>query len=262
MSTRFGLQTFTIRRHLKSPAAIDDAFARLAELGLGAVELAYIKWQPETIAAIGRAAAANNITVSSSQITFGILDSQREQMLRFHQQLGCTTSAVSVLPWSAILGGRDRLLSFAGKLDVLGQWYRERGLQLCFHHHDFEFRRYGAELGLDLLLNNTSPENLGLELDTYWAQRGGRAPHDLIRDLDGRVRVVHLRDYRLRWKYFELLPQDTELGAGNLDISRIVDACRDTGVDLVAIEQATSTPFESVQRSVRHLRELGYDALF
>lgn len=262
MNTRIALQTFTVRRHLKSPAAIDEAFALLAGMGLRAVELAYVELKPDMIDAIARASTDHGIEIGSSQITFDYLDRQRDWVLRLHQQLGCGITAVSVLPRRAILGGRDKLLEFTEKLDALGAWYRERGVQLCFHHHDFEFRRYGDSLGLDLILENTNAENVGLELDTYWAQRGGRSPQDLITDLNGRVKVVHLRDYRIRWKFFELLPIDAELGAGNLDIPRIVDACIANRVHYMAIEQATKTPYDSVEQSIAHLRDLGYGALF
>ncbi len=262
MTPQIGLQTFTIRRHLRSPGAIDHAFATMARLGLQAVELAYVKLRPEYVDALESAGRTHGIAFRSSQITFKFLDEQRDWAVRLLEQLGCPVTAVSVLPFSAIRGGRDELLRFNEQLDGLGQWYREHGVQLCFHHHDFEYRRYGDELGMDLIVQNTSEDNVAIELDTYWTQRGGRAPHDVINDLAGRVKVVHLRDYALRRRLFELLPRDAELGAGNLDIDRIVRACRDRQVQLLAIEQATNTPWESVGRSVQHLRDLGFAALF
>ena len=117
-------------------------------------------------------------------------------------------------------------------------------------------------MGLDLLLANTSADNVGQELDTYWIARGGRSPQDMIADLDGRVKVVHLRDFRLRWKRFALAPIDCALGDGNLDFRRIVDSCVAHDVQYMAIEQATDQAFEQVAKSVAHLRDLGYGALF
>ena len=261
MSSRIGLQTFTIRRHLRSPGAIDGAFAEVAALGIHAVELAYVKLKPAYIDALEAAGERHGIDFCSSQITFAILDKERDWVVRFHEQLQCPRTAVSVLPFPASRGNRDKLLNFADKLEALGAWYRGRGIQLCFHHHDFEFRRYGDDLGLDLLLGSTSPEHVALELDTYWAHRGGRSPQDMINDLNGRVQVVHLRDYRIRPRLFELLPTDTELGAGNLDLKRIIQTCQATNVPLLAIEQSTSTPYASVERSVSHLHSLGFSHL-
>lgn len=261
LSSRIGLQTFTVRRFMKSPAQIEVTFARLAEMGITAVELAYVKLRPEYIDALERAGRQHGISFCSSQIPYDFLAQQRDWVARFHAQLECRITAVSVLPFSVIRGGRDKLLDFARKLDALGRWYKEQGMQLCFHHHDFEFRRYGDSTGLDVLMANTGADTVGLELDTYWALRGGRAPHDLVNDLGGRVKVVHLRDYMLRWKYFELLPKDAELGAGNLDLARIIQACCEQRVELLAVEQDTKTPFDSLARSLEHVRALGYAAL-
>lgn len=262
MPSRFALQTFTVRKFLKSPAAVEDGFARIKALGLNAVELSYIKFETDEINAVENACKTNDMVVGSTQITFDFLDKNRDWVLQFHQQLNCDLTSVSVLPFRAIVGGRDQLLLFCEKLEALGKYYGERGLQLCFHHHNYEFRHYDADVGLDLLLANTSPEHVGLELDTYWVARGGRSPQDMIHDLNGRVKVVHLRDLRTRWKRFALQPVDCELGRGNLDFKRIIDSCVASGVRYMAIEQASNTPFESVEQSVHHLRNLGYDALF
>lgn len=260
--SRFALQTFTVRKYLKSPSAIESGFARIRETGLQAVELAYIKLKPAEINAVERACKAQDITVGSSQITFDTLDKQRDWVLKFHEQLNCQITAVSVLPFKVIRGTRDHMLRFAEQLESLGRFYKDHGVRLCFHHHDFEFRHYGEDVGLDLLLANTSAENIGLELDTYWVARGGRSPEDMIDKLGGRVKVVHLRDFRLQQKLFALSPTDAALGQGNLDFSRIVDNCVANNVQYMAIEQASEQPFEDVASSVVHLRQLGYDTLF
>jgi sugar phosphate isomerase/epimerase len=260
--SRFALQTFTVRKYLKSPAAIDSGFARIRKTGLQVVELAYVKLKPPEMDAVEQACKTHGITVGSSQITFDILDRQRDWVLKLHEQLQCRITAVSVLPFKVIRGERDQMLRFAEQLEALGQFYRGHGLQLCFHHHDFEFRHYGDDVGLDLLLANTSPENVGLELDTYWVARGGRSPQDMIDSLQGRVKVVHLRDYRLQKKLLGVAPVDAALGRGNLDFSRIIDSCLTNKVHYMAIEQATDQPFEQVAISVSHLHQLGYNALF
>ena len=261
MATCIGLQTFTVRRHLKSPAALDGAFAKLADIGLANVELAYVKLQPAYIDALEQAGKRHGIRFGSSQIKFDILDRQRDWMIRLLQQLDIPISAVSVLPFSAMRGNRDALLRFCEQLESLGQWYCERGVQLCFHHHDYEFQPFGDRTGIDLLLAHTSAENVGLELDTYWAQRGGRNPTGMIGELGGRVKVVHLRDYSVRPRLFDMKPTDVELGAGNLDIKGLIEACQEQQVPLLAIEQNTRTPYASVARSVDHIRELGFGHL-
>ena len=259
---QFALQTFTIRKFMTSPAAIEAGIARVGAMGLKAIELAYIKLRPAEIDAVERACKQHGVVVGSTQITFDFLNKHRDWVLQLHEQLGCTTTSVSVMPLPAIFGKPERLLRFAEQLDALGQYYRQHGLQLCYHHHDFELRHYGNQLGLDLLLQNTAPDNVGLVLDTYWTARGGRSPQDSIRDLGSRIKIVHLRDFAVRWKPFRLAPTDAALGCGNLDITRIVESCIASNVRYMAIEQATDTPFEQVAASVAHLKTLGFNTLF
>ena len=108
---QFALQTFTVRKYLKSPAAIESGFARIRETGIRAVELAYIKLAPAEIDAVERACRDQGIRVGSSQITFDILDKKRDWVIEFHEQLECRIASVSTLPFRVIRGGRDQLLN-------------------------------------------------------------------------------------------------------------------------------------------------------
>jgi sugar phosphate isomerase/epimerase len=264
---QIAVQTFTVRKHIQSAAARADTFAKLQAMGIGAIELARIDWKPQTIDSITQQINDFDITVGSTQNTFDFLKKNVDYSVKLHKQLGCRNVVVSVLPTLCILGGIERLINFSIELDHLGYLYRKQGLNLLFHHHHFEFQRYGknthsnGELGLDIILQHTNPENVGLVLDTYWLQRGGQCPHEKIVELADRVKVVHLRDYRIDWKFFDLLPTDTELGAGTLDFTKIVNSCQQIGVEFMAIEQDSRTPFQSLENSVKHLSSLGFSEL-
>jgi len=214
------------------------------------------------MAAVVAASKRLGLVTAASQITYSFLDKNRDWVLESHENLGCHYACVSVLPTSAIKGGRDGMMRFAEKVDALGAYYRERGLNLCFHHHDFELYKLGDSLGIDLLAENTDAGNVGLMLDTYWMTRGGQVASRMIRKFGDRVKGIHLRDFGLRWRLMELVADDVELGAGNLDIAEIVDTCKDVGVPYMAIEQSSADPFASIEKSANHLRRLGYGTLF
>jgi len=259
---KIAVQTFTVRKHLKSPAAIEKTFTQLHSMGINAVELARIKWTPAEIDAVARVTKKLGMVVGSTQNTFDYLSKNFDWSVKLHKLLNCQYVAVSVLPLRCILGSEATLSEFAFELEKLGRAYRQQGLKLLFHHHHFEFQQYGDELGFDILMNSTSPENVGLVLDTYWLQRGGKTPQDVITDYADRVKVVHLRDYKIRWKYFDLLPMDAALGEGNLDFIKIIESCKKANVAFMAIEQETKTPFESLTKSINHIKELKHADLF
>jgi len=154
------------------------------------------------------------------------------------------------------------MLEFAQKLNELGKYYTERGLTFGFHHHDYELRRYGKSTGLELLLEHTDPQFVGLIVDCYWAQRGGHTPQHLIEAKSGRVKGIHLRDYGVRRGLLEMQTVDFALGEGNLNIEAIIQSAKNTNVAYLAIEQSSSQPFEQLRLSVDHLRALGHNNLF
>jgi len=266
MEPRFALQTFTIRKHLRSPAALRASLARVKALGINAIELARIRFTDEELAVVASMLDGSGPVVECLQLKFDYMDVDPGRTLRMLESLRCPAAAVSVLPGPALTGGRKGMLAFAARLNGLGSMFRQGGKRLLFHHHHFEFLRFDGELGLDLLVRETDPELVGFVVDSYWAQRGGADPASLIRKLASRVGGVHLRDYAVKpaLRNFspDLLSVDAAVGEGNLDIPSIVEACRATGVRYLAIEQDTRAPFGSLATSVRNLKALGYGALF
>jgi len=247
---------------MKTPDAIESTLARLQGMGISAIELARIKWVPAEINTVERVTKELGMEIGSTQNTFNFLRKKFDWSVKLHRQLNCQYLAVSVLPMRCILGNQQTLCDFAVALEKLGAAYRQQGLRLLFHHHHFEFKKYADALGLDILLSHTTAENLGLVLDTYWLQRGGRTPHDTILELSERVDVVHLRDYRVQWKYLDLLPADAELGGGNLNFGKIIESCKSADVAYMAIEQETRLPFDDIAKSVNHLKALQFQELF
>lgn len=242
------------------------SFARVKALGINVIELARIKFTSQELDVVASMLDGSGPAVECLQLKFDYMDSDPGRTLRMLERLGCPAASVSVLPGSALAGGRKGILAFSAQLNRLGATFHEGGKRLLFHHHHFEFMRFGAELGLDLLVRETDPELVGFVVDTYWAQRGGANPAGLIRKLAGRVGGVHLRDYAikpaLRNLSPDLLPVDAAVGEGNLDIPSIVEACRATGVRYLAIEQDTRDPYGNLTASVRNLKALGYGSLF
>ncbi|SHI02634.1 hypothetical protein [Clostridium grantii] len=48
---------------------------------------------------------------------------------------------------------------------------------------------------MDILFESFDHRYVQFELDTYWVQQGGCTPQDWIPKVDGRMGVVHFKDY-------------------------------------------------------------------
>jgi sugar phosphate isomerase/epimerase len=142
-----------------------------------------------------------------------------------------------------------------GTLARAGRTLRGHGLTLAYHNHDYEFVPYaGGATPFDLLLRETEPEDVKLELDVYWTAKGGLDPVCCLRENAERVALLHLKD----------LGRDgatVELGAGVLAMEQIVRTALAIGAKHLFVEQDESTdPLRSIEASLRFLESLPADA--
>lgn len=135
-----------------------------------------------------------------------------------------------------------------------GRRLHGHGLTLAYHNHDYEFVPYeGGATPFELLLQETDPEDVKLELDVYWVARGGLDPVRCLRDNAARIALVHLKD----------LGQNgatVELGAGTLAMESIVRTALAIGTKHLFVEQDDSAdPMRSIGLSLRFLEGLPTD---
>ncbi len=135
-----------------------------------------------------------------------------------------------------------------------GRRLHGHGLTLAYHNHDYEFVPYaGGATPFELLLRETDSEDVKLELDVYWAAKGGLDPVRCLRDNAARITLLHLKD----------LGQNgatVELGAGVLAMEQIVRTALAGGAKHLFVEQDDSAdPLSSVGVSLRFLEGLPAD---
>ncbi|MEM7572655.1 MAG: sugar phosphate isomerase/epimerase [Bacteroidota bacterium] len=99
-------------------------------------------------------------------------------------------------PWrsSAKDLSREECLATAERLNRFGRLIKQAGFQLTWHNHDKEFVTIEGQTALDWLMEQTDPAYVNLQLDTYWAVKGGGNPLDILARYPGRVPLTHLKD--------------------------------------------------------------------
>ena len=254
------MQLFTIRKYIKSHDQIRATLHKLNIMGISHIEIARVKFDMEEAKLIRQVCDKLGMSIGSSQIKYQCIIKDFENIVAVHKVLGCSYIGVSVLPTQYILKGEKGIRSFAILLNNLGERLSGRGLKLLYHHHHMEFARYGPKTGLEILMEATDPIYVNLMLDTYWAQRGGKNPVDLIHQFSRRIKVIHLRDYQVVLSLIkaDYIVKDCALGDGNLDILGIIVAARRYNVPYLPIEQDSKTPFEAIERSVNYLKAKGF----
>jgi len=154
---------------------------------------------------------------------------------------------------------RDEVLARARWMNKMGEECAKRGLTLHYHNHFHEFLKFGGETIFHILRANMDPYLVKIELDTYWALRGGADPAELLKKLGKRVLLVHQKDYpegyeddldltkkvapgeyvdRSFYDRHENPDTFTEIGTGIMDIQGIIDAGNASGgLEYIILEQ-------------------------
>lgn len=135
-----------------------------------------------------------------------------------------------------------------------GEVCKKAGIQFGYHNHDFEFELLDGKLPYDLLLSETDPKLVKMELDLYWATHAGIDPLDLFKKNPGRFPLVHLKDMAKTEKR-----EFAEVGTGSIDFQRIVDARKLAGIEHYFVEQdavTNGTPLEAIAISFKNVQKL------
>ncbi|MET0423606.1 MAG: sugar phosphate isomerase/epimerase [Actinoplanes sp.] len=146
--------------------------------------------------------------------------------------------------------------AFAADLNKAGALARRAGLEFGYHNHHAEFlRQTGTDLtGFDILTRETDPRLVHLEVDLFWAFRGAHDPVDLIKELRGRIRQVHVKDLDVSGSF-------ADPGAGLIDFGRIFERSREAGlIEYIVERDDAGSPPRTPEQALDTAR-VGFDYL-
>ncbi|WP_048903756.1 sugar phosphate isomerase/epimerase [Pedobacter sp. V48] len=148
----------------------------------------------------------------------------------------------------------DAFKKVAARLNEAAELCAKSGLQLAYHNHDFEFKKYGETTGYDILLQETDKKNVQFEMDLYWVVRSGNDPLALFAKHPGRFVMWHVKDMDKANNTI-----NTEVGTGKIDFKSIYKHAKESGLKHLIVEQEnfSKDPFVSIKQSFDYVnREL------
>ncbi|HEX6060386.1 MAG TPA: sugar phosphate isomerase/epimerase, partial [Gemmatimonadaceae bacterium] len=127
------------------------------------------------------------------------------------------------------------------------------GLSFAYHNHEFEFEPTDGVVPYDILLADTDPSLVKMELDLYWATVGGQDPVAMFERHPGRFPLWHVKDARGSGSTRE----QTAVGEGTIDFRRIFDHGSQAGVQHMFVEaDEPADPLALVRTSYENVRRL------
>jgi len=263
---KIGVQMMMLKDKVEELGAY-ETMKKLRELGYGAVEVSQIPMTEENVAELKRASKDFDIKIAAMSAPLEpmlpgapgeTLTADFDKIVNDCKTLNCNFLRIGMLPLT-VMGDKDKIMAFIERAEAMAHRLAEHGIELYYHTHHIEFQKYDGEYLLDMIKNNTT--KLGFELDVHWIQRAGVNPVEFIKEYKGRISLLHLKDMGKFFEKFTNLIEFAEVGEGNLDMTAIIEAGLESGVQYFLIEQDDTygrDPFDCLKISADNLRELGY----
>ena len=127
----------------------------------------------------------------------------------------------------------------AEQFNRIGHKMKSRGLQFGYHNHTMEFRDLGGGLnGYQIILKETDPRVVTLEMDCGWVAAAGGNPAEILLAHPTRFSLLHIKDFKATEPGQEPGQRvSTELGRGVVDFKPIFAAARKIGIRYAIVEQ-------------------------
>ncbi|HTW47618.1 MAG TPA: sugar phosphate isomerase/epimerase [Acidobacteriaceae bacterium] len=136
----------------------------------------------------------------------------------------------------------------AEQFNTIGAKMQAAGIQFGYHNHFVEFHR--KENGVrpyDVILENTDPKLVTMEMDVGWVVIGGAKPEEYLRKYPKRFTQLHVKEFKLEnWKPGEE-PISTEMNQGSLDYKSIFAAAKHASIRHIYVEQEAFPDMPAMQ---------------
>ena len=244
---QISLQLYTVRE--QTARDLPGTLRKISEIGYPAVEFAgYGGLAPHDLKTI---LDDLGLRASGVHVPLDSWETNPETVLADMHALGCTHAVLPSAPPDR-RGEEASVAKLAEDLNRWGELCRQEGVTFSYHNHDFEFAPLGGTTMWDVLIRETDPGVVGLELDLYWIKYAGTDPETVLRAVGDLVSLVHLKD---------MAPDDTlsvlPVGEGTLPWSALLEAADAAGVEWFIVEQDNPRDaLEDVKTSLQYLRGL------
>jgi len=155
----------------------------------------------------------------------------------------------------------------AEKFNKVGEQVKQAGLQLGYHNHNFEWKKFAGVTAYDEFLRLTDAGLVKLELDCGWATVAGQDPVAYLTKYPDRYRLLHAKDFKKGFTPRTTLagkdvgaPVATELGRGSIDYARVFAAAKKGEIRGIFVEQeppfTEMTALEAIKVNFEYVKNL------
>lgn len=266
-----GLQLYSVRDQLKTD--FEGTLKTVASLGYRQVEAA--GFYDQSPAQVKQAMDQAGLVCVSAHYPSAQLEKSLDAILDFHKRLGTAHYIICSFPGfrphsaGAALPFKRQVTSFtlddwkwnAQQFNQWGEQVQKAGFQFGYHNHTMEFQAQNGIVPYDLLLKETDPRLVIMEMDCGWVTVGGGSPEHYLRAYPNRIKMLHVKDFARDAGHTSIdnPPPATELGRGTADYPAIFRAVKPGSIQHMFVEQEAfpDMPWkQSLQVDAEYLKKL------
>lgn len=246
------LQVYSIREDAEKDFV--KAMQEVKGMGYDGVELAGLYgYTPEEVRDILKKV---DLVPISAHVAYQEFKQDMEKTAKNYSIIGCKYVAIPYLLENQRYG-TEYFEEFMADIPAIATACQKEGITLMYHNHDFEFLKTAeGEYILDYMYRTHDKDVWQVELDTCWTKVAGEDPATYMKKYEGRLPVVHLKDYS-EGTPFEFCA----VGHGVQDIPSILAQAVTGGSEWLVVEQDRHTEYtalEDARLSRDYLKSLGF----
>ena len=178
--------------------------------------------------------------IVSLHTDLGSLEREGEAVAEEAKSFGADTVVITGM-YRFDYGDENAVRELAQRLNSTGEALKKEGLSLLYHNHNVELLRLpSGKRAYELLIEETNPNYVNFEFDSFWFTDGGADAKAWMQKLGSRMKLWHLTDRGSRLSGPAMTPilkaDSVELGTGNMDLDGLWVIAAENGVESVVLE--------------------------
>jgi len=241
-----GLQLYTVRDLMAQNVA--KTLQMVAKVGYQELEFAgYFEHKPKDLRAM---LDGEGLTAPSCHLPIEAFDNGTDAIIEAALTMGHHYVVVPYLTEQQRGTSIDTYQKLAARFNQIGEALHQAGLKFAYHNHDFEFQLTDNQVPYDVLLAQTDPRYVKMELDLFWTIKAKRDPLAYFAKHPGRFPLWHVKDMDSSGNF-------ADVGKGTIDFKAIFAKADVAGLAHAFIEHdAAKDPVGTITQGFTTLKSL------
>ena len=263
-----------------SEAQARETLRRIKAAGYDGLELNRFMIHPSSLMVRMMTRAAGMPTGKGGKLDWhGLLQESGLDVISLHADLGSLEREAEAVAEEAKSFGTDKVVitgmyrfdysdeeivrDLAKRLNKAGEDLKAQGVELLYHNHNVELLPLkSGRRAYNVLLEETDPNTVNFEFDSYWFTDGGADAKLWMKKLGTRMKLWHVTDRGSRQAGPAVTPilkaDSMELGTGNMDLDGLREIAVENGIEAVVLESHKNwidkDPVKSLELSAKWLK--------